>query len=583
MATIRLPQVGSDEGQWGQLLNDYLTVEHNADGTLKKSDDIDAKYEKPSSGIPASDLASGVQGDLQKGASSVQTVNGVAPTAGAVTLTAASLSAIPTSDKAAANGVATLDSSSKLQTAQLPTTAALKTDVLNSSNIVKRSAMPRGISIRGARQIADMWTNAVMSTPPTFDTKITGLNTTTLLTSTGITGATARTCSLADTSIKNDPRYQIVGPFKYLFGNTGQVVGAWQATRPGPTIGASGIMGSVAFDFYGDKFEIRMRDLATNNYIWMFVSEEGGPLQPIATNSQTAPHVTITNPGDNLYFLQPVTFSTVKQRTIVIVAECCTFGGVNAHPTHTVSRPSIKIRSAIAMTDSYGVPAGTPYRTPLSLFSQAIFGLGFLPHVSGYGGTGFLADNGQPASVYNYNNRRPHEIDPYYDLGNENGVQPAFWIAAGTQNDSNTSLNGSPSTSAVRTAAATLFDTFQTNFPGVPGFTSTAQRMYRGNTTNNNNDILVATQMLAASTTKADSSARTDVIPVFDPCGNASATTGVAALVGGTGYQGATTGDGASDLFVHTDASHPNREGARWLAHYWRQRIANTYEYGLVT
>lgn len=31
----RLPQPGSDEGTWGEILNDYLSVSHNTDGTLK--------------------------------------------------------------------------------------------------------------------------------------------------------------------------------------------------------------------------------------------------------------------------------------------------------------------------------------------------------------------------------------------------------------------------------------------------------------------------------------------------------------------------------------------------------------------
>lgn len=40
----RLPNVGGDEGIWGQLLNDFLAVEHNSDGTLKRAADIaDAK------------------------------------------------------------------------------------------------------------------------------------------------------------------------------------------------------------------------------------------------------------------------------------------------------------------------------------------------------------------------------------------------------------------------------------------------------------------------------------------------------------------------------------------------------------
>ena len=33
----RLPTVGSDDGNWGTILNDYLSVSHNTDGTLKSS------------------------------------------------------------------------------------------------------------------------------------------------------------------------------------------------------------------------------------------------------------------------------------------------------------------------------------------------------------------------------------------------------------------------------------------------------------------------------------------------------------------------------------------------------------------
>lgn len=35
----RLPNPGSDDGTWGTILNDYLSVEHNSDGTLKARTD----------------------------------------------------------------------------------------------------------------------------------------------------------------------------------------------------------------------------------------------------------------------------------------------------------------------------------------------------------------------------------------------------------------------------------------------------------------------------------------------------------------------------------------------------------------
>ena len=47
----RLPNPGGDQGQWGQILNDYLAQVHNSDGTLK--DGIVAK-EKLSSAVQAS-------------------------------------------------------------------------------------------------------------------------------------------------------------------------------------------------------------------------------------------------------------------------------------------------------------------------------------------------------------------------------------------------------------------------------------------------------------------------------------------------------------------------------------------------
>jgi hypothetical protein len=33
----RLPQPGSDSGQWGQILNDFLSQSHTADGSLKSA------------------------------------------------------------------------------------------------------------------------------------------------------------------------------------------------------------------------------------------------------------------------------------------------------------------------------------------------------------------------------------------------------------------------------------------------------------------------------------------------------------------------------------------------------------------
>jgi hypothetical protein len=69
----RLPNPGADEGTWGDILNDYLGVELNSDGSLKRGGDITAAqqaaasaYQKPSTGIPKTDLEAGVQVSLSR-------------------------------------------------------------------------------------------------------------------------------------------------------------------------------------------------------------------------------------------------------------------------------------------------------------------------------------------------------------------------------------------------------------------------------------------------------------------------------------------------------------------------------------
>ena len=74
----RLPQPGSDSGTWGSILNDFLAVEHNSDGTLKSSGTLASKYTKPSTGIPKVDLDAAVQASLDNADTAA---SGVAPDA----------------------------------------------------------------------------------------------------------------------------------------------------------------------------------------------------------------------------------------------------------------------------------------------------------------------------------------------------------------------------------------------------------------------------------------------------------------------------------------------------------------------
>lgn len=62
----RLPTPGGDASTWGQILNDFLLVEHNPDGTLNPAGSLAAKYTLPVGGIPSRDLAPNVQASLLK-------------------------------------------------------------------------------------------------------------------------------------------------------------------------------------------------------------------------------------------------------------------------------------------------------------------------------------------------------------------------------------------------------------------------------------------------------------------------------------------------------------------------------------
>jgi len=86
----RLPQPGGDAGQWGSILNEFLTTAHNTDGTLKAGvvteANLDSTLTAKVNDTAATDLAGDVTGTLS--ATVVSAINGVAisgaPTAGQI-------------------------------------------------------------------------------------------------------------------------------------------------------------------------------------------------------------------------------------------------------------------------------------------------------------------------------------------------------------------------------------------------------------------------------------------------------------------------------------------------------------------
>ncbi len=77
---VRLPTPGHDGGSWGDLLNDFLLVEHNIDGSLRPGGSLAGKYTKPAGGIPKNHLSSGVQAALDNAEQAATSIVGLSDT-----------------------------------------------------------------------------------------------------------------------------------------------------------------------------------------------------------------------------------------------------------------------------------------------------------------------------------------------------------------------------------------------------------------------------------------------------------------------------------------------------------------------
>ncbi len=75
----RLPQLGGDNGTWGSILNEFLGVEHNSDGTLKASGSLNAKADKTyvDTGLAAKEpaVSAGTTAQYWRGDKSWQTLD----------------------------------------------------------------------------------------------------------------------------------------------------------------------------------------------------------------------------------------------------------------------------------------------------------------------------------------------------------------------------------------------------------------------------------------------------------------------------------------------------------------------------
>lgn len=149
MANPRLPIPGSDDGHWGDILNDFLSQSHNDDGSLKPAAVTAAgggSGTVPDGSITSAKLAdksvtnakldTATQTTLGKAASSVQSVNTQTPDGtGAVTLSAADVGAV--TSVTAADSTITVGGSTSAPTLKVGDLSAAYTPL----NMAGRSAL----------------------------------------------------------------------------------------------------------------------------------------------------------------------------------------------------------------------------------------------------------------------------------------------------------------------------------------------------------------------------------------------------------------------------------------------------------
>lgn len=124
----RLPQPGKDAGNWGDMLNEFLLVEHEVDGSLRTSGSLGTKYTMPSSGIPFSDLSNDLQTLLQEIETPTKLVASVNGRSGSVALTASDVGLSNVTDDAQLKA-ADLDTDESLtgeSNAKVPSQKAVK-------------------------------------------------------------------------------------------------------------------------------------------------------------------------------------------------------------------------------------------------------------------------------------------------------------------------------------------------------------------------------------------------------------------------------------------------------------------------
>lgn len=171
----RLPQPGGDDGTWGSVLNDFLSIEHNSDGTLKASGSLSGKADNSAvvhlSGAETLSGAKNFTGGLTVSGANVLIANNNLSDVSSVANARTNLS-MPLSASTFGVSTASTDNTAAMQAAldAIPVNGCLELPegilpfATANSGVVMSLASKAGITIRGRGRGTILKLNGVTAT-----------------------------------------------------------------------------------------------------------------------------------------------------------------------------------------------------------------------------------------------------------------------------------------------------------------------------------------------------------------------------------------------------------------------------------
>ena len=298
----------------------------------------------------------------------------------------------------------------------------------------------------------------------------------------------------------------------------------------------------VEFDFYGTDLALRFRDNwgGGNAKTWTWI--DGVPVTSYAEAMSANSQGVCLN-----WYLN---FGSLGRRRVRVYFYFCDFAGFNVHPTAIIQPvPSSEVKVGI-YGDSWIGGANGVLQPHTFLYTAALL-LGWEPFIAGQGGTGYMCATGNPMLGAFTDARRLGAMGAVTDLD--------YLIVEGSLNDD---VNSDATPAQITAAATATYAALATSMPNTKLIVFGVQSIGTAAGVGDSNADRIANN----TAVKAAADAAPNVLGFVDMLGEHWMT--------GSGYVGATTGDGAGD-YLMASVYHPSQPGHDFLASRAATRIAS--------